>query len=79
MGWDKKYRYKILAFMIEAEVEDFYIFDLLIWEKTRIGGRRKKGEEPDNTSQPIPFLDKCTEQTAPVSRVGWRITGQTIT
>ena len=30
MGWDKKYRYKILAFMIAPEGENFYIFDLLI-------------------------------------------------
>lgn len=62
MGWDKKYRYKILAFMIAPEGENFYIFDLLIWEKTRIGARRKKGEAPE-TAEAIAPIEETGEQT----------------
>lgn len=62
MGWDKKYRYKILAFMIAPEGENFYIFDLLIWEKTRIGSRRKKGEAPE-TAEAIAPIEETGEQT----------------
>ena len=61
MGWDKKYRYKILAFMIAPEGENFYIFDLLIWEKTRIGSRRKKGEAPE-TAEAIAPIEETGEQ-----------------
>ena len=62
MGWDKKYRYKILAFMIAPEGENFYIFDLLIWEKTKIGARRKKGEAPE-TAEAIAPIEETGEQT----------------
>ena len=61
MGWDKKYRYKILAFMIAPEGENFYIFDLLIWEKTKIGARRKKGEAPE-TAEAIAPIEEAGEQ-----------------
>ena len=66
MGWDKKYRYKILAFMIAPEGENFYIFDLLIWEKTRIGSRRKKGEAPETA-----------EAIAPIEEAGERVENNT--
>lgn len=55
MEWDKKYRYKILAYMIAPDGENFYIFDLLIWEKTKTGSRRKKGEAPETAEATEPI------------------------
>ena len=62
MEWDKKYRYKILAYMIAPNGENFYIFDLLIWEKIKIGSRRKKAEalDPIEATEPI---EESSEQT----------------
>ena len=55
MEWNKAYRYKILAYMIAPEGVDFYIFDLLIWERTKIGSRRKieDGPETSDAMEPI--------------------------
>ena len=61
MEWNKAYRYKILAYMIAPEGSNFYIFDLLIWEKTKIGSRRKKGEAPETAEATVP-IDGTEEQ-----------------
>lgn len=42
MGWDKAYRYKMLGYHIRPNGEELYIFDLLVWERTKNGSRRKK-------------------------------------
>lgn len=62
MEWDKKYRYKILAYMIAPDGENFYIFDLLIWEKTKISPQRKKGEAPETAEATEPI--EGTEEQA---------------
>jgi len=61
MKWDKAYRYKMLAYMIAPEGVDFYIFDLLVWEKTKIGTRRKKGEAPETEEATEP-IEGTSEQ-----------------
>lgn len=61
MEWDKRFRYKILAYMIAPEGVNFYIFDLLVWEKTKIGARRKKGDAP-KTSEAIEPIEGTGEQ-----------------
>ena len=42
MKWDKAYRYKMLGYRIQPDGETMYIFDLLVWERTKNGGKRKK-------------------------------------
>jgi len=69
MEWDKKYRYKILAYMIAPDGVDFYIFDLLVWEKTKIGTRRKKGDAPETS--------EAMEPIEPVEGAGERADSET--
>lgn len=42
MEWDKAYRYKMLGYRIQPDGETMYIFDLLVWERTKNGAKRKK-------------------------------------
>lgn len=42
MGWDKAYRYKMLGYRIQPDGETMYIFDLLVWERTKNGAKRRK-------------------------------------
>jgi hypothetical protein len=61
MEWNKAYRYKILAYMIAPEGVNFYIFDLLIWERTKIGSRRKREDGPETSDAMEPIEGSETQ------------------